>query len=401
MASATLGPSLNPSTIDSHARQLPALFVTAYPWNLMERGLSELLDRLHGETGATGLSVWAATPRLCQLRVRDVRPRWFRTEGGLFFQPKRHSLTRAGTRSLVSNWTRSENPLAVIAEQCERAGMKMRAIFPAATTGLLAARYPEFACMNAFGDESKSAICLANPDVQEFILGLAADVTENYAVSAFILADYFVGWQEAYSKNVLTTHPLGAAAQSALGTCFCPSCLRVSEAAGVDLDKARHEVREVLNAALGDSFPVEDRTGAGGKGTSLQTHRRIQSDSVGQLLRRIVEECSRDVLIARSLAGDGLVTVSKVDDLSPVGVLTRVESADDLGAAFNPNAKQNELWVGASWAVGNRSASFVAAMAEAARLGFTAIDINNYGVLPDSALETVKQGIRFARRSAE
>ncbi|MDO8630347.1 MAG: hypothetical protein Q7R41_07625, partial [Phycisphaerales bacterium] len=238
-----IGEAAASSPGDSH---LPSLFVSAYPWNLMERGLDKLLDRLRGEVGVTGLSVWAATPPLKQFRVRDVQPRLFCTDGGVFFQPSDRHGSGTGCRPLVSTWTRGGNPLATIAEQCARSDVRLRAILPAATTGQLALRYPEFACRNAFDDESGSAICLGNPDVQEYIVSLATDITCNYPVQELVLADFSVSWREAFSREMLLTAPLGDAERGVLSTCFCGACMRASEDAGVDVREARARVRAII-----------------------------------------------------------------------------------------------------------------------------------------------------------
>jgi hypothetical protein len=412
MPSLSIGAIGEAAALNPGDSRLPSLFVSAYPWNLMERGLDGLLDRLRGEVGVTGLSVWAATPPLKQFRVRDVLPRLFRTDGGVFFQPSDRHGSGAACRPLVSTWTRGGNPLATIAEQCVRSDVRLRAILPAATTGQLALRYPEFACRNAFDDESGSAICLANPDVQEYLVGLATDIATNYPVQGLVLADFSVSWREAFSREILVTAPLGDAERSVLSTCFCGACVRASESAGVDVHEARDRVRAIIDQTLSPGVHAErnpPRMNAGDRGIldglladqpALAEHRRIQTEQLNALLRRLVETCRVEVLLSRATNDPASAGPTGLDHRIPAGVLTRAESVERLSGATAANARRNEVWVAASWAIGAGAAEFVGAVSQAAQLGFAGIDIDNYGILPDAAFTTIKQAIRFARRSA-
>ncbi len=380
----------------------PSLFVSAYPWNLMERGLEGLVDRLRGEVGVTGISVWAATPRLKQFRVRDVRPRLFRTDGGLFFQPSHRQGSWTGCRPMVSTWTRGANPLETIAEQCVRSDVQLRAILPAATTGGLALRYPEFACRNAFDDESGTAICLANPDVQEYLVRLAADITTNYPVVGLVLADFVVGWREAFTRGLILSAPLGDAERGVLSTCFCGACVSHSDSEGVDVREARKRTQAIVGKALTEAaFFGGSLDALLADQPAIAEHRKTQTMRLNSLLRRLVETCRVDVILSRTKGDPASDWPGGLDARIPAGVLTRARSMDRLHEAVSERAKRNEVWTSAGWTIGPRAAEFVGTLSQAAQLGFAGIDIDNYGVLPDAAFTTIKQAIRFARRSAD
>jgi len=386
--------------VESGDRRVPTLSLTAYPWDFADGGLADQLDRLRGEVGLTGFSVWAATPGVKQFRVRDVQPRVFRTDGGVFFQPSANHGFGRGCRPLVSTWTRGGNPLATIAEQCVRSELRLRAILPAATTGQLALRSPEFACRNAFDDESESAVCLANPDVQESLLSLASDITGNYPVQGLILTDFAVSWRDAFFAELLLPSPLGEAERRMLSTCFCAHCVRVSESAGIDVQEARRRVRTIIEKALCESVPLGKTFDALlADQPAIAEHRRVQTERLNALLRGLVGTCRAEVLLARATDDLSSAWPAGLDHRIPAAVLSRAESIDRLGEALIAGARRNELWVPASWTVGSRAAEFIGAMPRAVQMGFAGIDIDNYALLPETAFTTVRQAIRFARRS--
>ena len=126
-------------------------FLTAYPWDLIDEGVDAVLDRLHGEVGISGVSVWVASPPVVQLRVRDVGPRVVRSRGGLFFHPDEQPYAATRCKPIVSGWVKGRHPLTRIAEACAERAMDLRVIVSAAMTGRLAQRHAEMACKNVFG----------------------------------------------------------------------------------------------------------------------------------------------------------------------------------------------------------------------------------------------------------
>ena len=61
---------------------MPTMFeamVSAYPWDVLDEGIDEVLDRLHGELGATGLILWAGCAPLLHVRGREIEPRIVRS----------------------------------------------------------------------------------------------------------------------------------------------------------------------------------------------------------------------------------------------------------------------------------------------------------------------------------
>jgi len=198
--------------------------LTAYPWDLIDEREEAVLDRLRGEIGVTGLSLWVASPPVRQLRVRDVEPRIFSTRGGLFFRPSDEPYTGTRCKPLASGWHKGSDPLARIADACADRSLDLRAVVSATATGRVAQRHPEMACKNVFGAVSDTGLCLANPDVQSYLCGLVTDLSGRYQLTGVSIADFALAWPEAWNQDLRCGVPLDDMARSLLGICFCESC---------------------------------------------------------------------------------------------------------------------------------------------------------------------------------
>lgn len=376
------------------------LFVVAYPWDLPVEDVGGVLDKLHGEVGVTGLTLWVVAPPTVQLRAIQRNPRVFRTQGGVFFQPADRHYAQTRCQPIVSSWVTMGNPLALIAKACGSRGLTLRALVSAAAAGRMAERYPEFACRDAFGDESRTRLCLANAEVQTYLRAMVLDLSSTAGVSALALADFDIRWSDAdeFHDGV----PLGPVERSLLAVCFCESCVQRSRSAGIDVQAARREVEQTVNRTfehgprewtqIGDFFAEHE---------SVAKHRRRQIEELNTLLRKLKEACRGDLLLERSANSSRADAASGLDLSIPSAVITRVDDATtELSAALLSRARRNELRLAATSTIGDAGSQLVGVLPDAAKAGFAAVEIDHYGLLPESALTTLKQAIRFARRSA-
>ncbi len=376
------------------------VFVTAYPWDLMDEGVAPALDRLHGEVGVSGVSVRVATAPVMQLRARDLGPRVFRTRGGVFFHPDEERYAGTRCKPIVSSWLKRRDPLKRIADACEGRGMELRVMISAARTGRLAQRHAEMACRNAFGDDSHVSLCLANADVQAYLCGLVADLSANYTLSGVTLSDFRLGWAEALATDLCAAHRLGEAQSALLFTCFCESCHQRATAAGVDVPMARRSVQTILQTSFDNGVAADlniDTLLA--DDTPLAAYYRWRTREMCSLLGRLAELCTCELLLDRALHEPGSRYHSGLDLSIPAAVLTRIDRPDQLASALCPTARRSELRLPGSLTVGAQAPELVSTLAKAAELGLAGVEIDNYGLLPEPALTALKQAIRFARRS--
>jgi len=375
-------------------------FMAVYPWDLADEGVERVLDRLLGEVGVTGLSLWVGSPPVVQLRVRDVEPRVFRTAGGIFFLPAEGAYAGTRCQPVVSGWLKGSNPLPRIAEACAARGLELRAIVSAASTALTPERYAEMTCRNAFGSRSQRNLCLANPDVQTYLGRLARDLSSNYGLAGLTLVDFGIAWADAFAPEFRDVLRPRGAARSLLATCFCESCHQKATAAGVDVPSARRSVRAALQRSLETGLPAPQIESMATDHPPLAAYHRWRSDELCTLLRHVVESCRCPLLLDRPSPSTGCPQHESFDWSVPGVVITRVDHRDQLGAALLPAAQGNELRVTPSLVFGHDGAELVSMLSHATELGFKGVTFDHYGLLPDAVLTSIKQAIRFARRTA-
>ena len=374
--------------------------ITAYPWDLVDEGIDTVLDRLQGEVGVTGLSLWASVPPVTQLRSRNVSPRVFRTSGGLCFPPSTEYYNDTRCKPVIADRIPGRGPLRKIADACASRGLHLRLIVSAAATGGVAQRHPEMACKNVFDDSSETSICLANPDVQSYLCDIVADVSSNYGPAEVSLAYYVLAWPEAFGQGLGVGVTLPDADRSLLSLCFCEFCHQKATAAGVDVAATAQTTRMILE----DPFSTRpDRYRTLGPiladNAPLATFFAWRNEEMSALLGRIKDTCHCDLLIHRSVGTPWAALYDGLDYSIPDGVITRRDGAVELASALAPGARRNELHVPGCVVTDADGTHFVSMLADAVQLGFQGVEIGNYGLLPEAALTPIKQAIRFARRS--
>jgi len=376
-------------------------FMTAYPWDLVDEGVTTVLDRLRGEVGVTGISVWMASPTVTQLRARPGDPRIFRTRGGVFFHPDEEAYAATRCKPIVSGWLKGKEPLKRIAEACAERGMDLRVVVSAAMAGRLAQRHPEMACKNVFGDESHASLCLVHPDVQAYLGGLLYDLSSNYRLTGIVITDFVIAWSDASLPGLRTPRPLGEAETLLLSTCFCESCHQRASEAGVDVGMARRSVEATLQHSL-EARPEDDTQMATllADDVPLTDYHRWRTRELSSLLERLTQQCGCELLLSKSMEGSEQWQHSDLDSSIPAAVITRIERHDQLTAALCPAAKRGELYLSEMSVTGAHGPELVSTLAKAVERGFSGVTFENYGLLPDTALTPIKQAIRFARRSA-
>lgn len=366
------------------------LFIEAYPWDLVGEGVDDLLSRLRGEVGASGICIWAAAKPTSVLRARACETRVFRSRGGLYFQPRRYYYDRTRCRPLVSSWSHSGERFARAIDACRRNALDVRFIVSASRAGRLAEHYPEFATRNAYGAESAQSLCLSNSDVRAYLAGVASDLTAQFQSSAVMVTDFTNTWQEAYDPRLDGTQRLGEAERQLLGTCFCQSCCSRAEAAGINANDVIREVQEMINARLNGGCTDAERGPT--SGADLHGYLQLQHEHLALLAEEMDEACATRLVI--ELAGDCAPALRD----RGLGLAAYARRGQDMSEGA---AGAVELRVPAWLAMDTRAPDFVSSVHAAAVRGCVAISIDHLGLLPDASLPALKQALRFARRSVE
>src|SRR5687768_9842470 len=118
------------------------LNVFCFPWDMVDESIDDVLDRLKGEAGATGVTILAVAPPIEQLRPHvGVSPQIFNSSGGLQFQPEAFRYNNTRIRPIVASWMRKANGLAGVAKGCVERHLVLNTRIVGCHSPLAAQRY--------------------------------------------------------------------------------------------------------------------------------------------------------------------------------------------------------------------------------------------------------------------
>jgi len=373
--------------------------MTAYPWDFDGEEASSRLDRLQGDVGLNGVSLWAAAAPSLQFRMEDGEWSMHRSDGGLFFQPSSYHYEGTRCRPLSSGFRSSKAAFMDICQACVERVMLPRAIVSACGTGGGPRRYPEFACRNVFGLESRNTVCLANPDVAGWLAGEVSDLTWNHPLAGVMLTDYEIGWREAWHERLPAPWALSQGQRKLLSTCFCNACRKGASADGVDVEDAKSQLCAAIGFQVSNHLSTRvDEAQSGDVSSALFAYRQWQSQRLNALLGRIRDASRAEIWLVRKPSVDTDDNV-RASDVSPIaGLVTDVPVTGAWSNALDRRIRNHELWIGPDWAARDES-DLVQMLAEASSVGIHGVEFDHLGLYSESGLSSLRRAARFARRN--
>jgi hypothetical protein len=390
-----------------------------HPWDLLDEGVDEVLDRLQGELGVSGVCVPVVCPPLAVLRARPgAWPRVFRTRGGLFFAPREEHYQATRYAPVVSTWLKGRDPLRRIAEGCRKHNLACRAVVATSTAGRMTTRHPYGTAKTVFGDPWPDRLCLVNPDVQSFLVGVCRDLADNYGPTAIELTELHAGRIGERSGGLGPGFDMGPGGEALLRTCFCESCRQLDRTGSVDVASAARSAENRLLGVLETGRPIGQMASEVlAEDPALGAYVECQWRALTGLVRAVrnavgcglIVHAYDDLVSATAVPypprGDGAPLVDAV--LTPVERPSgeHVESAARTALARAGPGTDAELQVPACALCGGTATSPDAAMlvrtlSRLAELGIASVNLDSYGQIPAAGLTGVKQAVRFAGRVA-
>ncbi len=225
-----------------------------YPWDIRDEGAGPVGERLV----AAGISsVAVATSYHAGKFLRPHAPCrrvWYPEDGTVYFQPDPGFYGRL--RPKVATIAEDYDALAALAQA---APMVSRVGW---TVGLhnsrLGGTFPDLVCRTAFGDPIRSALCPAQPEVQDYLTALCLDQARHCPVEEISVEAPGYQTYRHNDHHEFELIELTPRATSLLGLCFCPACLRGAQTSGVDAQRLKAHARRELESFFADGSEAAD-----------------------------------------------------------------------------------------------------------------------------------------------
>ena len=377
-------------------------------WDLEDEGIDAAIGRIKGDLYADDICVLVHSDDVVQRRARGLGgARTMRPGAGAHFRPDASRYAATRMRPIAASWMKSRDPFARIAKTCESIGVGLIVRASCLRNRTLVEKHPMTACVDAFGDASRNRLCPANPDVREFVVAMATDLSESYPTQRVELADVTFD-SSRYARETTLGYDLKGAAQALQDWCFCPACRQRAADLGCRVDAVQSAVRQWLDRAF-------DR-GATGRMDDVNTAiaAALGDDADLRSFQDARRGSERSLIAAvHAKLGDKLV-IPVNDDAELAGV---APAATELGvalAARYKTATSTSPIVRAVQALGgpmnvavrfdayppfiDGGPALVSAVHATIESGHKHVGFYADGLLPGPCLDWVRQAVRYARR---
>jgi hypothetical protein len=382
--------------------------IQVHPLEFREAETDAVLDHLRGELGLSGLSLELATPALRLLRLRPSPPTLLQAAGGTWFDTDEERYSSTCCKPTRAGDARARRAVERLVRACHDTRFPLRAVISASRTARIARRFPQLACRNALGVESRRALCLANPDVRGWLKSLLGEVAERFVPEGIVLADFRVEWTEAKDAALTGAAPSTPESRALLSLCFCAACREYAGRSGVDVDEAHRTVSRRLMHLLqgggtdthgtGYAPPHATESPESADPSALESFRDWRDrflDDLHVSLSGAVDMPLHRVLRGSNLAPTPATRGNRRDASSRF--LLELDRASDDALSSAPELGR-EVLLAPTAVAALTPAELVSFYERSARIGVP-VTISGYSTMSESCLEALRRGIRYARRA--
>ena len=286
-------------------RQLQALTsgsietsVFAFATDLMDEGMSAVLDNVAGRAGLGGVTMAAAYHHGRDIFPHNPKRKVHFLEGGtVFFRPDASRYASLELQPIVSRLAKEYDVLADLCREASARSLRVRAWTVFLHNYALGEAHPDCTSLNAFGDRHLTDLCPSHPEVQAYVRALSADIASKGVATVVAESLHFHGLEHGFhhERYFIELGPLG---RYLLGLCFCEHCLAAAHRRGVDGEGLRKQAAKELEKRFAGSPDFEgdeldfDATGnfAGGE---LAGYLETRSETVASLVADATESAAQ------------------------------------------------------------------------------------------------------------
>ncbi len=390
-----------------------ACHIRCYPWDLLDEGLTDVLDCLRDRIGATGLTLIVATDEMEQFRPRfGVEPRIYRATGGVYFLPNEEKYQATRLKPPVWEQHRKMDVLAKVSEECASRQLDLRVSINPLLCRRLVGKHPEAACKNAYGIATRNALCPGNPDVRQYVLSLVGDLSGYDDVSAIVIEDVQRPPATDPGPHVQALAMFDTDVADLLNVCFCESCLQGAERDGIDGQAALRCVRSALDRLSSRVNPQGWTLADLLADNPSIAHYIAWADAVYlDLLKRLQEVSSKSIVLSFRNAPKTFVELEHAPDLFALadritvdaedleGVIDELSRGDRFAGVLTPASVKNmDLLLRMDEGSIDEAPEVVRQLTWAAEAGAGGTTVSHFGAILDHQLDWLHQGLRNARR---
>lgn len=222
-----------------------------YPWDLIDEGVDEALDRITDLTGCTEILLTPSYHVSNYFLPHNPRsPIRFGENGAVFFRPELSRYETTAMRPRVSTCVTTPDYLERIVDAIDRRGLVFSAWNVYFFNHYLSEKYPQFAKHDLFGTPYIGQISPSSQDAQEFAVALTQEVMDRFRPHAVrIEALQRQSWRHGMLKNKIQGD-ISERCQFLLGLCFNPASMQNAARAGLDAERFRGEVEAWIRPRL-------------------------------------------------------------------------------------------------------------------------------------------------------
>ena len=397
--------------------------IWAYPWDLLDEGVEAALDKIAG-MGMDAVSISASYHSGKFMSPRNPKHRIYFPEGGvIYFRPSEAKFRDIPITPCTSHLA-ANNVFASALRHSERIGLQLTAWFVGTHNSRLAAKHPEFAVRNAFGDSYIYALCPSHEAVREYLHVLLDDFLSQYAVQAVELESVgYLGFYHGYHHEAYSVN-LGPFEQALLALCFCPGCQRMGIDAGIDVEKIQFGICSTIDERIADSSRQDESFETSlselmeyvTARSDLSHFLQIRSETVTGVIRTLSQTARRRNARIFStgpvfVRSDVLGWVEGMDVRAISWILDRFEVSlyfeeserrvHEARAAMKlqlPCEVQAAVHAGHPFC--RSEEDLMATLTSVREAGFTSVGFYNYGTLPEYRLNWIRQAVQLLRSSS-
>ncbi|GAB0116708.1 hypothetical protein [Acidisoma sp. 7E03] len=383
--------------------------IWTYPWDVQDIGAAAVATELRDRAGLNRISLAASYHAGRFLQPRSPRRTTYSPEDGtLYFRPDSARWEKSRLQPKVSSLVAQEDVLRTMRRMSDETGLAVGAWTVCLHNTRLGDAYPDVATVSVFGERYSYALCPANPDARRYVCTLVEDLTDGCRVDAVELETIgFMGYAHGlhHEKDGVG---LSAEDDLLLSLCFCPHCRAGAAQAGVDVEAAAETARIWLRESFDQAVPsprlptlLTDGLSAFAPWPALHAFLLWRQVPVMSLIAAVRQSAHPDSavyvidLAAGWLGGIDLAGLRSVCD----GLILCAYDID-VPAITRQTAEARHLlgpdrYLGTALRVFypevSSSGQLEARVKAAAEAGATGVNFYNYGLIPSSRLDWVRQ----------